>query len=307
MLEKVQGYADAVFEGLGRDVGTVAGELEAFCQLLAGSDDLRGVLANSATPVPARRSVVRELLARRLSPAAVDLLSFTVQSGPAAEYVADVAGVAAAAGSRRDGMVLRDEGPLGRTAASERLEGYASAVLAPVKERQLGNIEDELFRFMRIIDGSEELLATITTSEVSPASRQSVVTDLLAGRASNESSRLAGYAARVGRPRDYLLLLQGLVDRVAAEVGRRVADVRSAVAMTEPQRLSLAAALTRFTGYEVEVRVSEQPDLLGGFVASVGDTVVDASLRHRLEQAKKLLLAPSAPRPPADASGPEEN
>jgi len=72
-----------------------------------------------------------------------------------------------------------------------------------------------------------------------------------------------------------------------------VADVRSAVEMTEAQRSRLAAALTRFAGYEVDVRVSTEPRLLGGFVASVGDLVFDASLRRRVEQARSLLFAPS--------------
>ena len=105
--------------------------------------------------------------------------------------------------------------------------------------------------------------------------------------------RLAAYAAGIGRPRDYPVLLEGLVQRVAEEADRQVADVRSAVEMTEAQRSRLAAALTRFAGYQVDVRVSTEPGLLGGFVASVGDTVFDASLRRRLEQARSLLFAPS--------------
>jgi F-type H+-transporting ATPase subunit delta len=293
MLERVQGYADAVLEDVGRgEAGTVAGELVAFGELLAASGDLRGALDSGATPGPARRSIIRELLASRVSAPAIELLSFAVQSGPGADYVADVAGITAAAVAKRDGLVPRGEGPLGRTAAAERLEGYATAVLAPVHERHLADIEDELFRFMRIVEGNDELRYALTTAELSASARQSVAAELLARRARPECARLAAYTARVGRPRDYVLLLNGLVERVAQEANRRVADVRSASEMSEAQRLRLAAALTRFTGYPVEVRVTTQPELLGGFVASVGDTVVDASLRHRLEQARGLLLSP---------------
>jgi F-type H+-transporting ATPase subunit delta len=305
MDELVYGYTDAVLEDLGRDVGTVAAQLETFVQLLASSGDLKAALANSSLPLPVRRTVVEELLAKKVSPPTLQLLSFAVQSGAGADYVVDVAGIAAAAGAKRDGKVRLDEGPLGRSAATARLDGYATAVLGSVKERQLGNIEDELFRFMRIVDGNDDLRVALTTAQLRAQDRQAIVNDLLARRASSESQRLAAYAALVGRPRDYLLLLDGLVQRVAKEAHRRVADVKSATEMTEAERARLAAALTRFVGYPVQVRVTPQPDLLGGFVASVGDLVVDASLRHRLEQAKELLGAPAPLSRDAASSGPQ--
>jgi F0F1-type ATP synthase delta subunit len=46
------------------------------------------------------------------------------------------------------------------------------------------------------------------------------------------------------------------------------------------------------TGYQVELRVTIEPDLLGGFVAYVGDTVLDASLRQRVRQAREVFLSP---------------
>jgi F-type H+-transporting ATPase subunit delta len=307
MDELVYGYTDAVLEDLGRDVGTVAGQLETFVQLLASSGDLKAALANSSLPVPVRRTVVEELLAKKVSATTLQLLSFAVQAGAGADYVVDVGGIAAAAGAKRDGKVRLDEGPLGRSAAAARLDGYATAVLGPVKERQLGNIEDELFRFMRIVDGNDDLRVALTTAQLRAPERQAIVKDLLARRASSESQRLAAYAALVGRPRDYLLLLDGVVERVAKEAHRRVADVKSAAEMTEAERSRLAAALTRFVGYPVHVRVTPQPDLLGGFVASVGDLVVDASLRHRLEQAKELLGAPAPVSRDAASGGPSSS
>jgi F-type H+-transporting ATPase subunit delta len=234
-----------------------------------------------------------ELLSAKLSPPALDLLSFAVQDGaPAAGYTADVASLAAVAAARRDGLVPLEEGALGRTASTERVEGYATAVLTGLDQRRLGNVEEELFRFGRIVEGNDQLELAMTTAQLPAAARVAVARQLLSGRASEETERLAAYAARVGRPRDYPVLLDSLVQIVGREAGRRVADVRAAGEMTGAQQEQLAAALSRLTGRRVEVRVTLQSDLLGGFVATVGDTVVDASLRHRLERAKETLLAP---------------
>jgi len=300
--ERVRGYADAIFDASAAHVGSIADELKGFSQLLAGSTDLAWAMANPVTPVPTKRAIIQQLLGRKLSTPVLDLVKFVLHSSPGEEFAADIASLAVAAAARRDGMVLLDEGPLGRLGATERLDGYASAVLRGVQgERRLGDIEDELFRFMRIVEGNEELQVALTTAELPVPVRSSVVVGLLARRASQESARMATYAARVGRPRDYPVLLGALVDFVAQEANRRVADVRTAIEMTAQQRARLTAALTSFTGYPVDVRVTPEPQLLGGFVANIGDIVIDASLLHRVELAREALLEPGRV---AGAAGP---
>ena len=298
MRERLRGYTDAVLETTPAQVATITGELENFSQLLAGSVELHWALSSPAPPRPAKRAILQELLAGKVSAATLDLLNFALQTGGADDYAEDVAALVLAARARRDGMVLLDEGPLGRLAATDRLEGYATAVLAAVRgEGHLGDIEDELFRFMRVAEGNDDLRVALTTGELPAEVRAMIVRDLLQPKARPESVRMASYATRIGRPRDFPTLLDALVQLVAKETNRRVADVRSAVEMTVKQRASLVAALSNYTGYPVDVRVTPEPQLLGGFVAMVGDIVIDTSLRHRLEQARELLLHPPAPAP----------
>lgn len=295
MRELVRGYADATFETAASELARVADELGALVLLLDSSGDLRSALASPGTPGPKRRAIVRELLAGKVLAATFEIVAFAVQTGAAGDFAQDVAALAAIAKARRDDEALPDEGPLGRTGALEKLEGYASAVLAPLRgQKALGDVEDELFRFSRTVLGDDQLRVALTTSELPIVVRRSVVRDLLEPRARRESSRLAGYATVVGRPRDYVVLLEALVDVVAREADRRVADVRSAIEMTRAQRDRLAAALSDYAGHRVDVRVVTEPGLLGGFVATMGDTVIDGSLRHRLDMAREILASTSA-------------
>lgn len=306
MRERLRGYADAVLETSAADVATIAGQLQGFSDLLAGSVDLHWALASPATPLPAKRTILQQLLAKKVSTPVIDLLTFTLQNGGDDDFGEDVNALAVAANARHDGKVLLDEGPLGRIGATERLEGYATAVLAPVRgERALGDIEDELFRFVRIVEGHDDLRVALTTGELSSEARAKIARELLQRRARPESARMASYASKVGRPRDFPVLLDALVQLVAKETNRRMADVRSAVELTTKQRASLADALTKFTGYPVDVRVTPEPDLLGGFIATIGDLVIDTSLRHRLDQAKDMLFhpAPTVTSEPAPGSG----
>ena len=68
-----------------------------------------------------------------------------------------------------------------------------------------------------------------------------------------------------------------------------MAEVRSAVALDESQQQRIAEALARATGKRIEVKVVVDPSVLGGLVATIGDTVIDGSVRHRLEQLKETI------------------
>ena len=59
-----------------------------------------------------------------------------------------------------------------------------------------------------------------------------------------------------------------------------------AIALTDDQISRLATALGKATGKSVEVKVIIDPEVLGGVVARVGDTVIDGTVRHRLAQLK---------------------
>ena len=75
----------------------------------------------------------------------------------------------------------------------------------------------------------------------------------------------------------------------AAEANKEVAEVRSAIALTDDQKTRLADALGKATGKQVEVKVIIDPSIQGGLVAQVGDTVIDGSVRRRLDQLKNAL------------------
>lgn len=295
MRQSIRGYTDGVIERAGPASADIAGDLAAVGDLLASSDDLRNALADPGVPVARRRSVVQDLLSGRVSDDALGLLSFAVDHDRAAEIVDNATWLASRVDAAAHDLQPVGEAVLGHKAAEERVDGYATAVLEGVEgDAALTEVEEGLYRFMRIVGGNDELRAALSSRDVPAASRRQLVVDLLSSRASSTTVNLAAYATQVGRPRDYEDLLRFLVDRVAAESDRRFAEVRSAVDLDEGQRRDLAAAVARVVGRTVQMRVTVDPEVLGGFVATVGDTVVDGSARHRLELLKERLVLPEA-------------
>jgi F-type H+-transporting ATPase subunit delta len=292
--ESIRGYTEAVLEDAD-DLGSIADEVEAVDRLLDGSPDLRLVLADPGLGAHVRRAVIDDLLASQVSEATLNLLRFIIDADRAPDVVEDVEWLVRRARATSDGLRPVLDGPLGRVAATERVDGYASAVLVAVREDgKLGDVEDDLFRFSRVILGSEQLLGALTDPALPVEPRRDLVRDLLESKANPVSTRLAAYAVGVGRPRDYVALLDALVERVAAESNRQVAEVRAAVELTDEQQQRLGTALGRILGHDVDVRVIIDPSVLGGFIASAGDSIVDGSVRHRLEQLRERLVLPEA-------------
>ena len=147
-------------------------------------------------------------------------------------------------------------------------------------------MEDELFRFARTLEASDELRTTLTDAALPVSRRQQIVEDLLGGKANPVTVALSSMVVGTGRSRDLVAIIDELVRLSAAEANKELAEVRSAVPLTDDQKTRLAEALGKATGKSVELKVVIDPSVLGGLVAQVGDTVIDGSVRSRLEQLK---------------------
>ena len=77
-----------------------------------------------------------------------------------------------------------------------------------------------------------------------------------------------------------------LVKRASSSKQMEVAEVRSAVVLTDAQKARLAEALSKVAGKPVNLKVVVDPSVIGGLVATIGDEVIDDTVRTRLDQVK---------------------
>ena len=171
-----------------------------------------------------------------------------------------------------------------------RIDGYARALFEVARaEGTIDEVEDELFRFARSFESSDALRNALTDEQVPAAKRQAIVEDLLGGKATSTTTQLVSMVVGSGRGRDLPAIINKLVARAAGSKDLSVAEVRSAVALTDDQQDRLKAALANATGKQVTLKVIVDPSVLGGLVATVGDTVIDGSVRTRVDQLKSRL------------------
>jgi len=174
--------------------------------------------------------------------------------------------------------------------SDSRIEGYARGLFEIARaEGTIDEVEDELFRFARSYESSDQLRNALTDEQIPASKRQAIVEDLLGGKVTPTTTQLISMVVGSGRARDLPAIVDKLVARASTAKNLELAEVRSAIPLTPDQETRLAAALANATGKEVNLKVVVDPAVLGGLVATVGDTVIDGTVRTRIEQLKSRL------------------
>jgi F-type H+-transporting ATPase subunit delta len=174
--------------------------------------------------------------------------------------------------------------------SDQRIDGYARALFEVARaDGTLDEVEDELFRFARAYESNESLRSTLSDQNIPAVKRQAIVEDLLGTSATPTTVQLLSMVVGSGRSGDLVAIVDSLVQRASASKDLEVAEVRSAVELTDEQQTRLKAALANATGKQVNLKVVIDPSVIGGLVATVGDTVIDGTVRTRVEQLKSRL------------------
>jgi F-type H+-transporting ATPase subunit delta len=173
-------------------------------------------------------------------------------------------------------------------ARDELIHGYAEALFGVVRaEGELDRVEDELYRFGKLLEKNYELKQALSDKSLDRAQRSKILEELLEDKVSPHTLSLLTFIVGQGRARQLPQILEEVSELAAEARNSAIAEVRSAVPLDNDQRTKLADALSKATGKKIEVKVLVDPSVVGGIVAKIGDTIIDGTVRHRLDQLKE--------------------
>jgi F-type H+-transporting ATPase subunit delta len=156
---------------------------------------------------------------------------------------------------------------------------------------ELDEVEDELFRFGRIVGGDPDLRYALANQFVPAQARRDLVTSLLTGKVAAPTLRLISQAIAYSRGRSVDLSLEDYAELAAALRQRVVAEVHVAAELTAPQRSRLAATLSAAYGHDVHLNIVLDPELIGGMTVRIGDELINGSVESRLADVRRDLAA----------------
>jgi len=184
-----------------------------------------------------------------------------------------------------------EEPIVSRTAWREFMAGYSDAVFEGIHETsELEEIEDELFRFARVVEASAPLRSVLSDPSLPLPSREQFLGELLEAKVRRATLELIRMTIQ-GRVRDLAASLDWLVEQAARARGWRIARVSTGLPIDDDEHRLLTDALERLTNRPVELQILADPDILGGAVIHIGDLLVDASAQRRLDQVEEHLLS----------------
>ena len=163
---------------------------------------------------------------------------------------------------------------------------------AAEREDQVDEVEDQLFRFSRILD-AQPRLGILLGDYAAPADGRIALLRKVLGSSSGSVNKTAvallSQTVELLRGEPAEEAMKFLAEVAVARRGEVVAQVGAAAELSDAQRTRLTEVLSRIYRHPVTVQLEIHPELLGGLLISVGDEVVDGTLSSRLAAAKAQL------------------
>jgi F-type H+-transporting ATPase subunit delta len=168
---------------------------------------------------------------------------------------------------------------------------YAEAIFELAeRDNALDRWHDDL-RTAAEVAGNESVARLLSSPMVPITDREALLEQLLASRISDGALNLVR-----------LLLHKrtlDLVPRIAAEYQRLLnakrgivtAIVTSAAPLDAKEDAAVRARVAEMTGSKVDIQTKVDAELIGGLTVRIGDRLIDASVRGRLERLREQLLA----------------
>jgi len=171
---------------------------------------------------------------------------------------------------------------------------YATALYqAAAEEGRVDEVRRDLGEFVQAIEESSDLRRLLAAEEISDVPKTQVLMQLTEG--GDELVRnLLRLLVDKSREGELLPIHRAYVELVEEARGIVHVEVVSAVALTGPLQEALKAKIESSLHKTVELTMTVDAEILGGLRLRIGDRVADASVRHRLDRLRALLITPMA-------------
>lgn len=167
---------------------------------------------------------------------------------------------------------------------------YAQALYSAATEQDiLDRIVADVNQVLQLTQDSEDFDQFLTNPILSPQFKSEMFQQLLSETVHPLTLNFLLLLALKQRERSLVAILQMFLEIVDLQAGRVVAEVTSAVPLTDAQKTTLSQQLSDYSGADVRLELNEDAAIQGGIIVRLGDTVFDGSITSQLQRMRTLL------------------
>ncbi|MEQ9266096.1 MAG: ATP synthase F1 subunit delta [Balneolaceae bacterium] len=177
---------------------------------------------------------------------------------------------------------------------SKAARRYAIALLETAKDQKTveETLKDILF-IKNTVESSKELVVFLKSPVVKPSDKLQALETIFKSSLGKLVYQFISLVAEKERSAILEEIVNAFISEYNIYAGIIEVEIRSASALGESQVSELKKVLEKSTSKKVNLDLKEQPDLKGGLMVKIDDTVIDGTIKHKLEQLEKTLLANS--------------
>ena len=166
---------------------------------------------------------------------------------------------------------------------------YARSLFEVAQDRdKLDTVREQLGQFADALDGSRELQVFFFSPYFSTQEKKEGLTKALSGTEEILDNFLELLIEKHRMPAVFRVRRE--IDRMWERENRLLpVEVTSAIELDESTVKQIGDRIGEQTGQKIELSARVEPDILGGIVVRVGNSIIDASIRARLEQLRKQV------------------
>lgn len=172
---------------------------------------------------------------------------------------------------------------------------YATSLLESAVEKNiLDSISGDVELIASALRLSPRLERVLSSPIVKPHVKLAIMDEIFKSKVSADTMRFIRFLVEKNRENLLADIIELFLELRDEKLGIVNVEVKTPVPFSEKQVEDLKIKLENYLNKKVRFNFQTDEKMLGGFVARIGDTVIDASLTHQLELLKRQFMKGSA-------------
>lgn len=165
---------------------------------------------------------------------------------------------------------------------------YAKSLLGlAVEKSQLEDVYKDMTDVSKIVGESKDLQVLLQSPIIKPDTKSKVLNEIFSSNVGELTNAFIKILTEKGREGLLGGISEAFIQQYKIHKNLAQAEVISAMPLDEETRAKVNAIVAKIANGEAEIKETINPDIIGGFIVKVGDTMIDSSVASQLKHLRR--------------------